>query len=596
MAFLKQLLATVAGIILSLTLFIIALAVVVIMVVSYSMPSTTEPLERGTILEINMNELIVDAPQQSPLGGLLSWASAPSTSILSALTAIECAEDDPNITALSLRMDGAQSLSLATASEIRDALIRFRESSAKPIYAYSEDYSQVEYYLSSVADSLYLNPLGSVTWQGVAINSLYFGDLLHEVGVKAEVFRPASCIYKSAVEPYTDNQMSKASREQSKRLADNLWSGILTEVATSRQIEESTLRQLASDQIILEAESAVQNGMVDKIAYIDQYEEALKRLGVLPRKSGEALRRVSLGSYAATVAMQIEEINATTNSKGDIAVIYADGTIVDGDRASSSGDEVVSGVVVKQLRRARFDDDVKAVVIRVNSPGGSALASEVICREVELLRAAKPVIVSMGAYAASGGYYISAPADIILANRFTLTGSIGVYGLMFAYEDALRKHLKINLDGVVSSPSADFGFSAREITPVERAAVMRGVESVYTSFKRHVEQGRDLSPATVTTLSGGRVWSGEEATECGLAEDIGGFRKAISLAAERCSLGSGDFQIVEYGGELDEWEAMINELFGGVKVDFASELFGELREVITMKDGVVALSAERVKF
>ncbi len=608
--FLKHLLFIFIGIVLSFVILVVSIAVAIGVLVGDMFTPSSQSIERGTLLEISMNDLIVDSPITSPFKSiqLLGLGQDPEISILDLSMAIEAAAVDPNITALSLRMDGGYSLSLALAAEVRDLLLDFKRLSGKPIYAYAEEFSQVEYYLASVADSIYLYPQGLLTWQGVAANGLYFGDLLREFDVKAEVFRPEACTYKSAVEPYVSNKMSEQSREQTQRIVSIFWSGVVGDVSLSRGIDEATLHAIAREEILVEPDRALALRMVDGLCYPDEYEARLKELGVVESKKSNALQRVSMTRYASNIAQQIEESNLTAgNGSNRIAVIYADGAIVDGESASGSAqDIVVSGVVARQLRRARNDKGVKAVIVRVNSPGGSALAADVIWREMELLRSVKPLIVSFGAYAASGGYYMSAPADIIITSPYTLTGSIGVYGVMFAYEDAMRQRLKISTDGVVSSPSADFGRVARDITPVERAAMMRSVNNVYDTFQGCVIKGRQMSQERVAAVSGGRIWSGEEAVEIGLADVEGGIRKALLIACERCGIPSGKAEIVEYTNEDDLWGSTLSSLlWGGVSEMWRGGVEGLLPEAKYIEEAqyilghggqVMMLSPERVAF
>ncbi|MFR9660286.1 MAG: S49 family peptidase, partial [Rikenellaceae bacterium] len=414
----KKIATTLLALIASMVILSVVLVISIVVGVGLLMPSEEISVKRGSLLELNLSTQIVEKSELTPLNGLLTALGEmpQTTSLFSLLRAIECAAEDPNITALSLRMDGSYNLPLATASELREALLDFRRVSSKPIYSYSEGYSQSGYYLASIADSVFINPLGSITWQGVSVDGIFYGDLLKNVGVKAEVFRPEGCDYKSAIEPYTSSKMSSESREQNGRIVDDIWGNIVGEVSRARGINIGTLYRMASDRIIIEPEEALREGMVSAIAYRDQYDRAIERLGVVRdrERDGEPLRTISSARYANRIDLLIEEDDSTRGENSEkIAIIYADGVIVDGDIPSSRGDEVVSGVISKQLRKARSDESVKAVILRVNSPGGSALAAEVIWREVELLRGEKPVIVSIGSYGASGGYYISAPADMI---------------------------------------------------------------------------------------------------------------------------------------------------------------------------------------
>ncbi|MFI3269186.1 MAG: signal peptide peptidase SppA [Rikenellaceae bacterium] len=549
--FFKSLFIILLSLCASVVLFALIIGGVIIGSVSYFAPSVEAP-KRGSVLEINMSEEISDSPRQLPLFNLrkLSIEESSPLSLLSVLRAIEGAADDPNITALSLRLDGEYRLPLALAEELRGALERFRKSSGKPIYSYSQSYTQSNYYLATVADSLFLEPLGEIEWQGVAINSYYYGDLLRELGVGVEAFRPEACRYKSAVEPYLLSSQSEESREQSQRLVDELWRGVVGEVAEARGVDVAQLKSLAQSEILISSEVALRQHLIDRIAYRDQYDAALERCGVVRKKRGE-LQRISLLNYSLLQQQNLDL--AAVESGGDggnkVAVIYADGVIMSG-RSEGGNDPVVgSQTLCSMLRRARADKSIKSVVLRVNSPGGSALAADVMWREVDLLQKTKPVIVSMGSYAASGGYYISAPADMIIADNYTLTGSIGVYGLLFNYAESLSKNLKINIDGVGSEPSADFGRTPRKLNAAERSALNRSVDEIYTSFSDKVASGRNLPIGVVGNISGGKVWSGKEAVACGLADDNGGLHKAIALAIERSSLKKGDYQIIEMDQE-----------------------------------------------
>ncbi len=589
--FFKRFFATILGILASVIIFIVAISAIVSGVVGVLTPSLAELPKVGTLLEINMGEQIIESPTLTPIVDLSRMAlnTALPTTLFATLSALDAAAEDPNITAISLRLDGEYAISLANIAEIRDALIEFRAKSQKPIFAYAEEFSQSEYYLASIADKIYINPLGGIEWIGVATNALYYGDLLKRVGVKAEIFRPESCSYKSAVEPFISNKMSPESREQNQRIVDSYWGMIVDEVAVARSIAAATLRSIAENEIVVEPQSALDNKMVTNIGYRDQYDAALREVGIVEDDS--KLRTITLADYAWQIESQTEKLMALSTNK-KIALLYAEGTIYDGDEAAPTQLEVVSGDLVRQLRWARNNDEISAVVLRVNSPGGSALASDVIWREMMLLRNEKPIIVSMGSYAASGGYYISSPADIILANRYTLTGSIGVFGAMFAYEESLRENLHIAIDGVVSSASADFGFSPREISPIERAAVMRSVDGVYATFKERVAEGRNLSPAVVAVLSGGRVWCGKEAVDCSLADALGGLKGALALAADRGGVAVDAIEVVGYQGEMSDWELLVNSIVASADFD----LYAELRGIVKSNDKIMMLAPEKVEF
>ncbi len=587
--------------------FITATILFVIIIIGGSVAAITaftpevEPLKKGTLLEINMNEAIIDSPQLPSLLDLRGWifGSTPKVSTLTMLKTLEAAAEDPNITAISLHMDGMEYLPLATAEELREALVKFVAASAKPVYAYAESYSQVEYYLATAADKIAIHPLGQIEWQGVSMNTIFYGDLISNIGANVEVFRPEACTFKSAVEPYTRSSMSKESREQNLRLVNILWDGVVAQVAQSRTISEDKLRRVAKELIVIEADEAKRIGMVDEVCYIDTYIDTLEELGIMVEDG--KVRRVTLAGYAAHLdggkSLMGDELLDMGGDK--IAVIYIDGTIVDGVSENDGGTTLVgSTTVVNQLRKARYNDDIKGVVIRVNSPGGSAMAADVMWREVELLKEKKMVVVSMGSYAASGGYYVSAPADAIFADRYTLTGSIGVFGVMVDYEEALSRHLHINIDGVQSSPSADFGRVPRAMTPLERAAMMRSVDQIYDTFTQKVSQGRNLPIGVVNALAGGRVWSGIEAESCGLVDGIGGLKMALNLIIERCDLGGKEYQVIEISESPDELELLLSSLSmrvqGTIFERYIARATSYVRPLIE-SDGVMMLSCERLE-
>ncbi len=443
-------------------------------------------------------------------------------------------------------MYGAQSLALL--EELRDEISRFKES-GKFVVAYSDVYSQGGYYLASIADSLYLQPEGMVVWQGVAVSSTFYKGLLDKLNVEVEVFRPTECSYKSAVEPFLHSKMSSESREQSEVLVESIWSGIVEDVARSRNLTSEVLNKSASTLSSFVASQAVDSGLIDRVIYEDELESVFEGYGVELNPKGRA-NRVSLNAY-------IESQNiSTTSSDNKIAVVYAEGVIVDG---KGEFGEIGGDALATVLREVREDKGVKSVVLRVNSPGGSALASDVIWREMSLLRQQKPVVVSMGGYAASGGYYISAPADIIVADKFTITGSIGVYGVLFDIEKALSSKLGITSDTAKSNPSADFMRNSRPVTPIEREVMTRSVDQVYNTFTSHVSEGRNLSIEKVNEVAQGRVWSGADGRNLGLVDLIGGLKAAILIAVDRGGV-AGDFEIVERTVFTDDFEGILGSV------------------------------------
>ena len=529
--FLASLLAVVAG---AFLFFFFGFVLLAGLVGVFSTKAAVE-VPSEAVLRIDLSEVITDAPSNDPLAGLdlATLQRTPQLSLFGVLRAIEAAQDDERIRGIYLRMNGGGGVAgTAVLEELREALAAFK-ASGKFIVAYNEVYSQGQYYLASVADRIYIQPEGGMDWSGLSASLMFYKGLFDKLDLKAEVFRPTACRYKSAVEPYILDRMSDANREQMQELVNSLWGTISGDVARARGIDSVKMQHLTDALAVSLPEDALREGFVDGVIYEDQMREVFAELGVATDEEGDC-DFISLGDYASMVGPDMSNLGADR-----VAILYAEGQIVDGH---GSGDAVYGNSLAEQLRELREDDAVKAVVVRVNSPGGSALASDVIWREMELLRAEKPVVVSMGSYAASGGYYISCPADVIVADRTTLTGSIGVFGMFLNPIDALKNKLGITLDGVRSNTSAGMG-SYTALTPSERASIMRGVDKVYTTFTGHVAEGRNLPVERVLEIAGGRVWSGADALEIGLVDALGGLKTAIALAVDKAGLT--DYRIVE---------------------------------------------------
>ena len=489
-----------------------------------------------SVLTLDFTEVIADAPSNDPLAAidLMNLSSVRRVSLFDALRAIETAADDNRIRGICIRpaADGGPE-SWAVAEELRTAIDEFRRS-GKFVVAYNESYSQPEYYLASVADRLYIEPMGEISWHGLAFTNIFYKGLLDKLGIEAEVFRPAACNYKSAVEPYILDRMSDDNRRQMQQLADDMWGTIAADVAASRNMSVARLNELTDSLAVCEAADAVRNGFADGAIYEDEFEDEIAGLS-----GTRDWQSVTLGEYASSL-----RASSGRSSRQVVAVVYAEGDIVEGYGGPSRGDEhIYGGTLAARLADLADDRTVKAVVLRVNSPGGSALAADVVWREMQLLREVKPVVVSMGAYAASGGYYIAAPADVIVADRLTLTGSIGVFGLALNPAAALRDKLGITFDGVKSNASADIYAPGHTLTAAERASLMRSVDRFYGHFTRLVAEGRNLPTERVQELAQGRVWSGAAADSLGLADACGGLKSAIAIAASKAGLT--DFRVEE---------------------------------------------------
>lgn len=567
MNFIKTFLAAFLAFVLG-SLAILLFGMFILFAIAGSMERTVT-VKEGSILRIDFSEVINDAPSSDPLAGFdfRTLQSTRQLSLLKVLRTLEAAAVDDRIEGIYLRMNGTGGVTgTALIEELREAIELFKQS-GKFVVAYNETYSQGQYYLASAADRIYLQPEGGMDWSGLSTSLMFYKGLFDKLDLKAEVFRPTVCKYKSAVEPYILDRMSEANREQMQALVDSMWGTIAEAVAASRGIDVERLNEIADKLQVTLPEDALKYGFVDGLLYEDQMKEVFAELGVEDDGEGN-YDFVSLGDYASMVGVDLDNLGADR-----VAVVYADGQIVDGE---GYGDAVYGNSLAAELADVRRDEKVKAVVVRVNSPGGSALASDVIWREMELLRAEKPVVVSMGSYAASGGYYISCPADVIVADRLTLTGSIGVFGMFLNPIDALKNKLGITLDGVKSNASAGMG-SVEPLTPAQRASIMRGVDKVYETFTQDVAAGRNLPIEKVLDIAGGRVWSGSDALGIGLIDAYGGLKTAIALAVDKAGLGE-NFRVVEVTQQPSGLAAMLSALNVSVRKAFVrselQELFG----------------------
>ncbi|MFI3266093.1 MAG: signal peptide peptidase SppA [Rikenellaceae bacterium] len=489
-------------------------------------------IDDDSILRIDLSKTVSEQGAASPLGsfdlGVVSFTE--ELALLDVVSAIDNAASDKRIKGIYIDVPLSVATSSTNLEEIRSALLRFKNS-GKFITSYSEFYPQAGYYLASVADDIFVNPEGGVAWHGMSANVMFLKNLLDKLQIEAQVIRHGQ--FKSAIEPYILSKMSPENRMQYTTLLETLWGTVVSDVSESLGVDSALLVKYANDLRAQEAKVALECKMVTELKYQDQVSEFL--IDQSGSDDDGKPNFVELSDYISDLS-----VRANLTSSNHIAVIYASGGIISGD---SENGNIGSKTLSEQLAKVREDDDVKAVVLRVNSPGGSALASEVMWREIELVRKQKPVIVSMGAYAASGGYYISCPADVILSNRMTLTGSIGVYGVVFNAQKGLNNKLGITFDGVKTGASADMGVPYRPLSTAEKAVMQKSVENVYSTFTKRVADGRNLSVEQVDKIGGGRVWSGVSAMEVGLIDGFGGLSDAILLAADRAGVIS-DYRIV----------------------------------------------------
>ncbi|MBP1640973.1 MAG: signal peptide peptidase [Bacteroidetes bacterium] len=539
-SFLKIVLATFVAVILaSVFLFFILLGILGGIAASSSEETTVKP---NSVFVLSLNGQIIERSEDNPFASLLKTYSdrTQEMGLNDILSAIKKAKTNENIKGIYLE---AGSLMAAPASlrEVRQALTDFKQS-GKFIYAYGAFYSQGSYYIASVADKVFLNPEGMVNWHGVAVQKTFYKGTFDKLGVEMQVVRVGT--YKSAVEPFITTKMSDANREQVTAFSNSIWKTVVDDVASSRRITPEQLNLFADQGISFKpAAELVKVRLVDSLLYDDGIQSYLKKKIGAKEKDDLSLVKLETMKNAASD----EKI-----SENKIAVVYAYGEI---DGVNSDG--ISSEEMVETLAKVRKDDKIKAVVFRVNSPGGSALGSELIWREVNLIKNQKPIFVSMGDYAASGGYYISVPADMIIAQPNTLTGSIGVFG-MFPNVSGLAKKVGLSFDGVKTNKYSDLPSVNQAMNPEERDLLQAYVNHTYETFVNHCATGRKMTPDAIKKIAEGRVWTGEQAKRLGLVDALGNLNDAVVLIAKKTHLST--YNIVEYPKQKSFIEKFMSSL------------------------------------
>jgi protease-4 len=502
-------------------------------------------VETNSILKLNLNYAIPERTSNNSFKNFnfQTFESKNDAGLDDILKNIKKAAADDNIKGIYLEL-GINMNSFATLEEIRNELLAFKKSK-KFVIAYGELSDQKSYYLCSVADKVYLNPAGELVLNGLSSNVMYLKNMFEKIGVNPELIRHGK--FKSAGEPLIADKMSDANREQISSYLGSLYHTMVNGIATARKKQVSDVENIINQLLIQHPEDAVKLGMADGLKYDDEIETELKKL----IGNDENLKFVTLGKYSNT-----PNINVST-SEDKIAVIYCDGEIVSGE---SGDDNMGSETIAKAIKKVRLDNKYKAIVLRINSPGGSAMASDVIWREVVLAKKAKPVIVSMGSVAASGGYYIAAPADVIVAEPNTITGSIGVFGLMINAKELLNNKLGINVETVKFGQYADLGSVDRPLTTAERAIIQRGVDRIYDEFITKVAEGRKLKKEQVDSIAQGRVWAAIDAKKIGLVDEFGGLDKALAIAKTKAKIT--DYRIINFPEMKDPIETLIADMSG----------------------------------
>jgi protease-4 len=507
--------------------------------------SSDKPMIAGkSVLYIDLGQSIQEQTQENMLAGLTSDDQYETPGLYDMVRLIKYAKGDSAIKGIYIRCsDNANGF--ATSDELRDALVDFKKS-RKFIYAYADVISQKAYYVVNIADRLYCNPKGGLEWKGFALQYMFFKQTLDKIGVEPQIFYAGK--FKSATEPFRTDHMTDANKLQSSVFLNDLYNRFLVETSSARGIDTATLHQYANTMAIQTADDAVKYKFIDGAKYDDEVKADIKVKLDIGAK--DKINFITAGKYAKAV-------NYKGGSGSDkIALIYAQGDIVDGKGEKGQiGGDTYRGLI----RTARMDDNIKAIVIRINSGGGSAMASENMWREISLAKKQKPVILSFGDYAASGGYYMSCGADSIFTGANTLTGSIGVFSIIPNLQKLFNDKLGITFDAVKTGPYADMPTTSRPLNDVEKKFIQNDVDTIYNTFLHRVSEGRRIDVALVDSIGQGRVWTGTKGIQIGLADRIGNLQDAIDCAARVAKIK--EFKIKEYPEPLSWWE----NIFGGYK-------------------------------
>ncbi|GAB4045329.1 signal peptide peptidase SppA [Spirosoma litoris] len=558
--FLKYVLATIIGLIL---FSFVGFLLLIGFAAALSTSGDKKPdVKANSVLKIDLDKPIEERSSENPFEGFGPiQGSGDAIGLIELKESLKKAKEDDNISGIYLQTEDPQA-GWATVEEVRNALIDFKQSK-KFVYAYAEGMSEKGYYLASVADKIYLNPAGELEWNGLNAELSFFKGTLDKLGLKPEIFRVGE--FKSAVEPFIRENMSEPNKRQVTSFLNSINDHMLVRVAQSRGLRVDSLKRYADNLTIQKPEDALRTKLVTNVGYQDELESVIrKQVGIDEKKK---INYVSLSKYEKS-----DSEEGTGGSSNRIAVIVASGDIHSGKSGENS---IGSETIVEELRKARLDDKVKAIVLRVNSGGGSALASDVMYREVELAKKAKPVIGSMSDYAASGGYYMLMSCNKIVAQPNTITGSIGVFSLLFNTETFFKDKLGITYDRVKTNENADFPTGTHEMTPFQKQTMQRSTERIYAQFTGKAAAGRKLPVDSIRAIAGGRVWTGSQGKAIGLVDKLGGLDDAIELAAQSAKLKEGDYKLRYQPRKKPFFEQVMNS-FGGDEESRIQAQLGEL--------------------
>ena len=557
MKFLGNVLATIVGIFVFTMLFFFG---IILIGAIFGGEENGVDVKENSVIVLNLEDIQNDYAGKYSDPWVTVFSDTKQIGLTDVIDAIGAAKTDENIKGISI-LNNNSSLGMAQSKAVRDALEDFK-TSGKFVMAYANTYSQKEYYLNSVANTVYLNPVGDLDFKGLSSDLLFFKDFQDKTGVKMEVIRHGK--YKSAVEPFLENKMSDANREQITALLNSIWNSVVTDIAKSRNLSVQQLNIIANGLLARTPEMAKAQKLVDVVAYEDVYHNAIKKL--LKVDTEDEYESVSILDYT----QKYTTTSAINDATDEIAIIYAQGEIQSGE-----GDVNIigEGAMRRSISEARNNDDVKAIVLRIDSPGGNALTSDLIWREIELTKKVKPVVVSMGNYAASGGYYIACNANTIFAEKNTITGSIGVFGMLPNFS-GLSTKMGIHSEQVNTHQNSGNYNPFAPIDEKFKAVTTEGVEQIYKTFVSHVAQGRKMSFAQVDAIAQGRVWTGADAIKIGLVDKIGGLHDAIQEAARLAKIKTFNTQnYPEYNKNFDD--LLENFPFAKTKERWIKEEIGE---------------------
>ncbi|MGE8291422.1 MAG: signal peptide peptidase SppA [Sphingobacterium sp.] len=558
-SFFKYVLATITGIVISFVILFIVFMGIIGAIISSASSDQEVAVKTNSVLFLSFDYDINERNDNNPFGSLnLPGYSTKSIGLDDILGRIRYAATDGNIKGIYMDA-GSIGTGFASLKAVRDELLAFKKT-GKFVVAYNAGYNQKAYYVASVADKVYVNPQGTIDFRGLSSSTMFYKDLLDKVGVEMQIVKVGT--FKSAVEPYFLNKMSDPNRLQVTSYLGSIYDTFINEIAASRNIPADSLRGIANDYLVRNADDAVRYKLADAKIYKDELLSDLRKRLKIGEK--DEISFVSLFDYNKKVKDDA--------SGSEVAVLYAVGEIVDGEGTRPG--EIGGDKFSRELRKLRENDAVKAVVLRVNSPGGSALASDVIWREVILTKKVKPVIVSMGDVAASGGYYIAAAADSIFAEPTTITGSIGVFGVIPNFQNLMNNKIGVHYDGVKTGKFADLMTTFdRPLTAEERDIIQREVDKVYATFTKVVSEGRKMPLANVDSIGQGRVWTGTQGLGNKLVDRLGNLDAAIQAAAKKANLSK--YKVSQYPEKEDPFTSILNNSKEKVQVWVAKEQMGE---------------------